>query len=129
MEPSGINLGKLAGPSKIFARRLLAIGANRVELLMVEVQEERGRLLQALLLGCGLAASAFLAVLALNAALVVLFWETSRVAALAVSGSLYAALAVALYRKLGALLRDWTVLGSTLDQLRKDRGCLDEKLR
>lgn len=87
MEPSAINLGKLAGPSKIFARRLLAIGANRIELLMVEVQEERGRLLHALLLGCGIAASAFLAVLALNAALVVLFWETSRVAALAVSGS------------------------------------------
>ena len=129
MEPSAVNLGKLAGPSKIFARRLLAIGANRLELLMVEVQEERRRLLHALLLGCGIAASALLAVLALNAALVVLFWETSRVAALAVSAFLYAALASGLYWKLCALLRDWTVLGSTLDQLRKDRGCLDEKLR
>lgn len=129
MEPSAINLGKLAGPSKVFARRLLAIGANRLELLMVEVQEERARLLHALFLGCGIAASAFLAVLSLNAALVVLFWETSRVAVLAVSGLLYSALAFALYRKLGALLRDWTVLGSTLDQLRKDRGCLDDKLR
>ena len=41
---------RLGANSKQFARRRLAIGENRLELLMVEVQEEREHLLHAFLL-------------------------------------------------------------------------------
>jgi uncharacterized membrane protein YqjE len=50
MEPPPANAGQLVEASKRFARRLLAIGGNRFELLTVEMQEERERLLRAILL-------------------------------------------------------------------------------
>ena len=56
MEPPLTNAGQLVETSKRFARRLLTIGENRFELLMVEVQEERERLLRAILLALGVAA-------------------------------------------------------------------------
>jgi uncharacterized membrane protein YqjE len=106
----------------------LTIGENRFELLMVEVQEERERLLHAILLALGMAGFGLLAGVALTGAIVVLLWELSRVAALLVLTCLYGATAVCLYRRLTLLLRDWQSLPATLDQLRKDRACLDKDL-
>ena len=44
MEESTASFRQLAATSKHFARRLLTIGENRLELLTVEVQEESERL-------------------------------------------------------------------------------------
>jgi uncharacterized membrane protein YqjE len=128
MEQSAVNLGQLAAPSKHLARRLLIIGENRLELLMVEVQEERVRLLRAILLALGVATLGLLAGLALTAVVVVLFWDFSRVAVLLALTGLYGTAAVVLYRRLTVLLRDWQSLPATLDQLRKDRACLEKIL-
>jgi ElaB/YqjD/DUF883 family membrane-anchored ribosome-binding protein len=68
--------------SKTFVRRLVTIGENRLELLAVEVQEERERLLHAFLLALGVAAFGLLAGLTLTAAIVVLLWAWSPVAVL-----------------------------------------------
>ena len=70
-------LGQLAATSKRFARRLLTIGENRLELLMVEVQEERERLLHAILLALGVAAFGLLAGITLTAAIVIWLWAYS----------------------------------------------------
>ncbi len=83
MEPPPSNAGQLVETSKRFARRLLTIGENRFELLMVEVQEERERLLRAILLALGVAAFGLLAGVALTGAIVVLFWEVSPVGGVA----------------------------------------------
>jgi uncharacterized membrane protein YqjE len=128
MEPGTANRGQLGELSKRLARRLLAIGENRFELLMVEVQEERERLLHAIVLALGAAALGLLAGMALTGAIVVLLWEISRVAALLVLTGLYGAAAVCLYRRLTRLLRDWQNLPATLDQLRKDHACLEKHL-
>ena len=128
MESSANSVGQLVQTLKRFARRLLIIGENRFELLMVEVQEERERLLHAILLALGVAAFGLLAGVALTGAIVVLLWELSRVAALLVLTGLYEATAVCLYRRLTWLLRDWQNLPATLDQLRKDRACLEKNL-
>jgi uncharacterized membrane protein YqjE len=128
VETSNPNTANLVATSKRFARRLLTIGENRFELLMVEVQEERTRLLHAILLALGVAAFALLAGVAITGAIVVLLWEFSRVAALLALASLYGATAVWLYGRLRQLLRDWQNLPATLDQLRKDRACLDKQL-
>ena len=95
---------------------------------MVEVQEERERLLHAILLALGVAAFGLLAGIALTAAIVVLLWAYSPVAVLLALTGLYGAAAVCLYRRLAGLLRDWQTLPATLDQLRKDRACLEKKL-
>ena len=128
MEMAPTNGGALVEKSKRFARRLLAVGENRFELLMVEVQQERERLLHAILLALGVAAFGLLTGVALTGAIVVLLWELSRAAALLVLTGLYGAAAVCLYRRLTRLLRDWQNLPATLDQLRKDRVCLEKHL-
>jgi uncharacterized membrane protein YqjE len=129
MEPAPIHVRQVVEASKRFARRLLAIGGNRFELLIVEVQEERTRLLHAILLALGVAAFGLLAGIALTGAVVVLLWELSRLAALLVLAGLYGATAVYLYRRLTLMLRDWQNLPATLDQLRKDRECLERGLK
>jgi uncharacterized membrane protein YqjE len=128
MEPGSANPGQLVDTSKHFARRLLAIAENRFELLMVEVQEERERLLRAILLALGVAAFGLLAGVVLTGTIVVAFWELSRMAALLVLTSLYGAGAFSFYLRLTRLLRDWQNLPATRDQFRKDRQCLEEQL-
>ncbi len=129
MEPAIDHLGSLGASSKRFARRLLTIGENRLELLMVEVQEERARLLHAILLAFWTAAFGFLAAVAFSVVLVVLLWEFSQVAVLLTLTGLYGTAAVVLYRRLTVLLRDWQNLPATLDQLRKDHACLEKRLQ
>jgi uncharacterized membrane protein YqjE len=128
MEESTVSLGQLAATSKHFVRRLVTIGENRLELLAVEVQEERERHLHAFLLALGVAAFGLLAGLTLTAAIVVLLWAWSPVAVLLILTVLYATAGVCLYRQLIGLLRNWQTLSASLDQLRKDRACLEKIL-
>ncbi len=126
MEESTASFSQLATTSKDLARRLLIIGENRLELLTVEVQEERKRLLRAFLLALGVAAFGLLAGITLTAAIVVLLRAYSPAAVLLTLTGLYGAAGVCLYWRLTALLRQWEVLSASLDQLRKDRACLEK---
>ncbi len=128
MDESTASFGKLAATSKRFARRLLTIGENRLELLAVEVQEERERLLHAILLAFGIAAFGLLAGLTLTAAIAVLLWAWSPLAVLMTLTGLYAVAGICLYRRLTSVMRNWQTLSASLDQLRKDRECLEEIL-
>jgi uncharacterized membrane protein YqjE len=128
METSTVNLRQLATTSKKFVRRLATIGENRLELLAVEVQEERERLLHAFLLALGVAAFGLLAGIALTAAIAVLLWAWSPVAVLLILTGIYAGAAIFLYQRLTGLLRNWQTLSASLDQLRKDRACLENLL-
>ena len=119
---------QLVTASKHLARRLVTIGENRLELLTVEVQEERERLLHAVLLALGGAAFGLLAGVAFTGVVVVLFWDYSPVGALLTLTGIYGVAAVVFYRRLTGLLRDWQTFSATLDQLRKDRACLEKKL-
>ncbi len=108
---------QLVKTSKRFARRLLTIGENRLELLMVEVQE-----------ALGVAALGLLTGIALTGAIVVLLWEISRAGALLALTGIYGATAVCLYRRLTRLLRNWESFPATVKQLQKDRACLEKHL-
>ncbi|MGA2180521.1 MAG: phage holin family protein [Verrucomicrobiota bacterium] len=128
METATSGFKQLATTSRRFAQRLLTIGENRLELLTVEVQEERERLLHAFLLVLGVAAFGLLAAIALTAAIAVLLWQYSPVAVLLTLTGLYGAAGVCLCRRLTRRLRDWQTLSASLDQLRKDRACLEKTL-
>ena len=128
MQPAPSPVEPLGETSKRFARRLLTIGENRFELLMVELQEERTRLLRAILLALGVAALGLLAGVAVTGVIVVGLWELSPMVPPGVLTSLYGAAAVCLYRRITLLLQDWQNLPATLEQLRKDRACLEKHL-
>ncbi|MBC8126718.1 MAG: phage holin family protein [Gloeobacteraceae cyanobacterium ES-bin-144] len=118
----------MATASKRIAKQVLLIGENRVELLLVELQEERERLLLAILLALGVAVFGLLAGIALTLAVAVAFWEHSPLIALFVLMAIYVITAFLLYGRLAGLKKDWQTLPATLDQLRKDRACLERTL-
>jgi uncharacterized membrane protein YqjE len=117
----------LVAALKAFGRRLLVIGENRLELLMVELQEERERCLRVMLLVCGVAAFGLLAGMTFTAAIVI-WLRASPVAVLLVFAVLYGAAAVYLWWRIIRLLRDWQTLSGSLEQLQKDRTCLEKIL-
>jgi uncharacterized membrane protein YqjE len=126
MEESTPSFLQLASTSKQFARQLLTIGENRLELLAVEVQEEREHHLRTILLASCIAGLGLLTGLTFTAAIVVMLWTWSPVGVLLILTALYAAAGIYLWRRLTGLLRDWQTLSATLDQLRKDRASLEK---
>jgi uncharacterized membrane protein YqjE len=123
MESNAGSAGQFAAHSSNLAHRLMAIGENRLELLKVEMREERERLLHSVLLAFGVAAFGLLAAMALTAATVIWLWPTSPVAVLLTFTALYAAGGVWLYRRLTGLFRDREILAASIGQLEKD-SCL-----
>ena len=128
METATASFKQLATASRRFAERLLTIGENRLELLTVEVQEERERLLHAFLLALGVAAFGLLAGLTLTAAIAVLLWACSPLAVLLTLTGVYGVAEVYLYRRPTEPLRNWQTLSAKLDQIRKNRACLEKIL-
>jgi len=128
MDESTVSLKQLAETSRHFARRLLTIGENRLELLAVEVLEERERLLHAFLLALGAAAFGLLAVLTFTAAVIYALWNDSPLVVLLTLTAIYGAAGIGLCLRLKILLRDWQTLSASLDQLRKDRLDLEKIL-
>ena len=121
-------MGGLVESSKHLTRHLLTIGENRLELLLVEVQEERERFMHAILLALGVATCCLLAGISLTGFIILLLWNSYPVAALISLMGLYVLLAFYLQRRLARLLQEWKTLPATLEQLRKDRECLDKGL-
>jgi uncharacterized membrane protein YqjE len=126
MDESTVNLKQLAAASTRVARQLLIIVENRLELLTVEAQEERERAMRAFLSALGVAVFGLLAGMALTAAIVMALWAFSPVASLLIAALLHSMAGIWLWRRLARLLRDWKTLPATLDQLRKDRACLEK---
>jgi len=128
METPVATVPQVASASRRIIQRLLKIGENRFELLLVELEEERDRVLRALLLALGVAVFGLLAGVALTALILVWLWDRSPVVALLVLTALYGGVSAYLYACLMQLQRDWETLPDTLKQLRKDRECLENTL-
>jgi uncharacterized membrane protein YqjE len=128
METSVESKSPLGTASKQVAQRLFVIVENRLQLLLVEAEEERTRLLQAIGLALGVAVFGLLAVMALTVALVVALWDHSPIITLLALTALYVGAAILCFWRLDRLQRNWQTLPDTLEQLRKDRKCLEQSL-
>jgi uncharacterized membrane protein YqjE len=104
--------------------RLLAIGRNRCELLSLELQEERARLMWALLVTVGIAVLALLCGITLTAAIAILCWDRSPGAVLLGMATVEAGGAWLLYRLLSRRLSAWTPMKASLEQLGQDQAAL-----
>jgi uncharacterized membrane protein YqjE len=116
----------LSDATKRIAQRVFVIVENRLQLLMVEAQEERERVLLAILLALCAAVFGLLAGVTLTVVIAVALWEHSPIIALLVLVALYTIAAVVFYGRLFRLQRDWQTLPGTLEQLKKDRQCLEK---
>ena len=105
----------------------LALVQNRVELFAVELHEEKCRLVEAILLVAALAALGSLTLAVVTVLVVLFFWDGSRLAALAVLAVLYAAATLAVWRRLRARLDKPAALSQTVEEIKKDRECLDSR--
>src|SRR5262245_49306633 len=110
MDSPTANLDHIGGKSRRVLNRLVTIFQNRIELLMVEVQEERERIVRVILLALGAAVFGLLAGVALTVTVVIVFWEHSPIIALLVLTLLYAGCGTALYLALVRLQKDWQTL-------------------
>ena len=126
MQPSSDNGIPLGDATKRVAQRLFVIIENRLQLLMVEAQEERERVLLAILLALCTAAFGLLAGVTLTVVIAVALWEHSPIMALLVLAAIYVVAAMIFYGRLFRLQRDWQTLPGTLEQLKKDRQCLEK---
>jgi uncharacterized membrane protein YqjE len=118
--------GHLGEATQRIAQRTLVILENRLQLLLVEVQEEREQVLLAIWLALGAAAFGLLAGVALTVVIAVALWAHSPVIAMLVLTVIYGVAAVACFSRLVRLQRDWQTLPGTLEQLKKDRACLEK---
>ena len=108
-------------------KTVLAIAQNRLELLLVEMQQERWRFFDALLL-----AGTFLILLAMTLMLVtitlaVVCLEAKRLDLLVALILLCAAAASVAFWRLRTRLKNWAPFSGTLSELKKDKACLEEK--
>jgi uncharacterized membrane protein YqjE len=106
---------------------ILAILQNRIELLVVELHQDRIRLVETLLLVVAVVALGLFTLSLAAAAVIILVWARFGVIGLfivSVAG-LIATLVVGW--RLNLRLKNWPLLPGTLEQLKKDRECLENK--
>ena len=97
-----------------------------MQLLLVEVQEERERILRAVWLGVAAAVFGLLAGFSITILLTIAFWKYSPLLALSVLTLIYGGAVAVFCTKLMRLQKDWATLPATIDQLKKDRDCLEK---
>ena len=118
----------LAQAARRLGLGLLAMCRNRFELISVELQEERARLIQALLTTLGIAVLGLLAGISLTGAVAILLWQHSPGLVLIGMAAIQASSAWFLYRNLSRLLTIWTPMQGSLQQLEQDREALQRIL-
>lgn len=115
----------LMGSLKRLTSSLLAILATRLALLVNELQEERLRLTQLLLLGVIVAFCIGTGLILLNAFIVVLFWDDHRLVALGTLTLVYLVAGAVVAMVLRSRARAGTKLfAASLAELEKDRHAL-----
>ena len=114
-------LGNLRG----FADGLIGSAHDRLELLAVELHEEKYRLIQIFIWISGIVFLAMLAVVFASMALVVILWDTARLTVVCSLAAVYIVALVALiigFRRY--LKRQPKPFAATLSELREDRECI-----
>jgi uncharacterized membrane protein YqjE len=124
-EPVEQTQGILASLKRLL-RTLLSIAQNRLELLLVEVQEERTRLIEAFLLAISIVALGAMTLVMVTFTVVAIFWENHRMAVLVGLSLFYLVVTLVAYWRLRHRLKNWPAFPATLAELKKDKAWLDE---
>ena|ERR1035437_3316226 len=127
MEASGEGTPGIFASLRRLLRTVLAIAHNRLELFLVECQEERWRLFDALLLAGVVLILALMALMAATVTIVVLCMKADRLDLIIALVLVYLAAAILAFWRLRSKLMKWEPFSATLAELKKDKACLEEK--
>jgi uncharacterized membrane protein YqjE len=117
----------LLAPVTRLLKTLVNLLENRLELFLVEVQEERVRLVEALLLAVAGGVAALMTLILITLTVVVIFWDSHRVLVLVLFSLAYATATAVAFRKLRARLNRWQAFTASLHQIKKDRAWLEKQ--
>ena len=121
-EAAAVSKGGLTESIKTLAGTLLAMGQTRLELLSVEIEEERIWLTSMLVWTLIALSCAALAVILATLLIVVIFWDTYRLQALGIMIALFFAGAILAWRVLCNMAkRKPRLFSASLKELSKDR--------
>ena len=120
--------GGLLSTLRCMLKTLRDVAENRVELFLVEWQEERLRMLDALWLLMLGTVCALMALLMATLIVVVIFWDTHRMLVLTLFLLAYTGVAVTAFGLLYSRLKRGRAFAATLEQIKKDQACFKEKL-
>ena len=109
------------------AATILAIFQNRLELLVAELQDERVRLVNILLLTAATVALGVLTLAMAAFAVIVVAWHEFGVKGIWAMTGLGLASTLLAYSRLWVRLKNWPLLPGTLAELEKDREGLERK--
>ena len=102
----------------------LALAQGRIELFSVELQIEKARLVEVLILAAMVVALGVMALTMITFTLVFLFWESARIPVLIVISLSYLGGTFFAWRALKARLDARSAFDGTLGEIKKDRACL-----
>ena len=125
-EPGESTPGIFASLGRLL-RTVLVIAQNRLELFLVEAQEERWRFFDALLLAGVVLILALMTLMAATITIVVLCVKADRLDLVVALVLLYLAGTIFSLWRLRTRLKKWIPFSATLAELKKDKACLDEK--
>jgi uncharacterized membrane protein YqjE len=128
MSENGPPLSGITTASKRLAKTALEMGENRLQLLLLELEEERDRVLKAIILALGVFAFGLLAGIALTIVIILAFWNLHPICAASVLTAVYAGIALVLNSRLTQLRHEWVSFSASVSQLKKDVSCLSEIL-
>jgi uncharacterized membrane protein YqjE len=125
-EPGESTSGVFASLGRLL-KTVLAIAQNRLELVLLEAQEERWRLIDALLLAGVVLILALMTLMAATITIVVLCISAHRLDLVLGLVLLYLAGTIFAGWRLHTRLKNWAPFSATLAELKKDKACLDEE--
>ncbi len=105
----------------------LALAQSRLELFSVELQLEKCRLVEVLILAAIVVALALMTLTMITFTLVFLCWESARMAVLILVSVGYLGGTFFAWRALQARLKQRSAFEGTLGEIKKDRSCLETK--
>ena len=127
MSTSGESGRGLWASVKRMGDTVLSMVQNRVELFAVELQEEKCRLVEAILCAAAVAAFGMMTLTLVTITVVVLFWENGRLAALVGLSGFYLLVTAWAWRELQKRLKSGSAFAGTLGELKKDRSSTAEE--
>jgi len=119
--------GMLGIVRRLFAS-VLAILHNRLELLSVELREERLRFFHALLLLAAVVGAACFTIGAAATALFIVVWNRWGATGLLLISAVGLLVTLLIYWQLHERLKNWPLLSGTLAEIKKDREWLEDGL-